>query len=96
LSWYSEWIDPFECGVRYRTVACRRLSGLRLAEQPAQVQRRLEHRQLLAELGQAIQSWSRKKCIRPVSVCHVFRCSTFTVNGAYRRPPVSLPDHSGW
>ena len=27
LSWYSEWIDHFECGVRYRTVTCRDPSG---------------------------------------------------------------------
>ena len=52
LSWYSEWIDHFECGVRYRTHSpspslIEPISGL--AEQPGHVQRRPEHRQLLAE-----------------------------------------------
>src|SRR5450759_4588921 len=33
--------------------------------------------------------------MRPVKVCHGFLRSTLTTNGEYRRPPASLPDHSG-
>ena len=52
LSWYSEWIDHFECGVRYRTVSSSSplRAQPRLAEQLVHVQRRPEDRQLLAQL----------------------------------------------
>ena len=33
--------------------------------------------------------------MRPVSVCQGFSRSTLMVNGEYRRPPDSEPDHSG-
>ena len=53
LSWYSEWIDHFECGVRYFSVSsapARVVLGALVAEDRAVVQRRAEHRQALAEL----------------------------------------------
>src|SRR5262249_34178598 len=50
LSWYSEWIDHFECGVRYRTVTSGRpLSGRPCSpEVPPVIKRRPVGRQGLA------------------------------------------------
>ena len=53
LSWYSEWIDHFECGVRYLSVSSappRPVLGALVAEDRAVMQRRAEHRQPLAQL----------------------------------------------
>ena len=53
LSWYSEWIDHFECGVRYlqrQLPAARSVRVALIAEDRAVMKRRAEHRQPLAEL----------------------------------------------
>ena len=96
LSAYSEWIDHFECGVRYRTVISGRpSSGHAPRGRSAGGSSSGGRYAGSASPSSGIQSWSRKNCIRPVSVCHGFLRSTLTVNGEYRRPPVWLPDHSG-
>ncbi len=96
LSWYSEWIDHFECGVRYRTVtpSAPVVADPRLAEHGVHVQRRAEDRQLLAELepssrGRGRNAGGRSGCATAWSR------STLMMNGEYRLPPVSDPDHSG-
>ena len=95
LSWYSEWMDHLLCGVRYRTA---------MPSSPLVPICGSPNRAAMFSGGRntgrfspssVIQSWSRKKCCRPVRVCHGLSRSTLMVNGEYRRPPDSEPDHSG-
>ena len=59
LSWYAEWIDHFECGVRYRTVIAGRpvLAPPLLAEHAGMSSggRKIG----ICSPSSAIQSWSR-------------------------------------
>ena len=92
-SWYSEWIDHFECG---REVAQDDRVGpdlLQIRIVLRHVQRRPEGGQLLAVLRHPVVV--EEEVRRPVSVCQGLCRSTLMVNAEYVRSPDSSPDHSG-